>query len=175
MQELWPVECSKDTYPGLDKFMCLACSPDQPKVTVTKDLGGSIGIKKYVRICESLLRDFYGNIDLTKPTDAFKKCGAWNSPDDVLMPNDTSNKNTSYTLDKSENPKLIFPNVAYADAEEFFKNFAQAGIPFMGDFEIQNVPDEDADGNPNMCYKNATTLSISASLTAAIILVSYLN
>ena len=43
--------------------------------------------------------------------------------------------------------------------QEFYNNFAQDSIPFMSDFSIQAVPDLDENGNPNICYKNATALS----------------
>ena len=79
--DIWPTECSKHTYSGLDKFVCLACSPDQPKYTQFK----ADGTPHYVRVCESLLRDYYGG-DLAEPTFKFKECGAWNDPDAHLIP-----------------------------------------------------------------------------------------
>ena len=119
MQGLWPVECSKATYPGLDKFLCLACSPDQPHVTNT------VEGEKFIRICDSLLRDVYGNEDLEAPTEAFEECGAWNSPDTILTPNAaTEDATTFYTLGSSENARLIFPKVEFKNAEEFYNNFS---------------------------------------------------
>jgi len=53
---LWPEQCSKDVFPGLEKYLCLPCHPDQPKFTDVK--------KKIVRVCESLLREVYGSDDL---------------------------------------------------------------------------------------------------------------
>ena len=91
---------------------------------------------KYVRICESLLRDFYGNKDLDKPTDAFEECGAWNSPDEILTPNSNDKATATYTLGTSENPRLVFPKVEFANAAEFYSNFNQAAIPFMSGFAI---------------------------------------
>ena len=131
MQGLWPVECSKSTYPGLDKFLCLACSPEQPKVT------NNVDGRKFVRICESLLRDFYGNEDMKSPTEAFEECGAWNSPDTILKPNTNDKATTTfYTVGSSENSRLIFPKVEFKDAEAFYDGFSQAQIPFFGDFKI---------------------------------------
>ena len=54
-----------------------------------------------------------------------------------------------------DDPVLVFPKTAFANAEEFYGDFEQAGIPFFKDFAIQAVPDEAADGTPNVCYKNA--------------------
>ena len=81
VQGLWPDECSKNEYPGLNKLVCLACSPEQPKYAYEGPDG-----KKIIRICESLLREFYGNENMDQPTDAFEKCGAWSSPDTTLDP-----------------------------------------------------------------------------------------
>ena len=120
VQGLWPEECSKNTYPGLRKFACLACSPEQPKYTYTKkDV-------KIIRICESLLREFYGNgedVDaMTRPTSAFQQCGAWSDPDTTLVPLSSTDVLLGYKLDKPD-PSLIFPESAFATAENFYNEF----------------------------------------------------
>ena len=51
--------------------------------------------------------------------------------------------------------ELISPEKEYKDAEEFFSNFPPISIPFMDDFKIQAVPDNDKEGNPNVCFKGA--------------------
>lgn len=159
MGGLWPTECSKETYPGLDKFMCLACSPEQPKVTDVQ--------KKIVRICESLLRDVYGNEELGEPTEAYEKCGAWNSPDTKFIPITNDRDTTDYIM-TSDNARLVFPKAEFKNAEEFFSGFGQMSIPFMSGFRIQAVPDNDINGNPNVCYKSASTLLMSASVLSLI-------
>ena len=82
VQGLWPDECAKNEYPGLNKLVCLACSPEQPKYTYESPDGKV----KIIRICESLLKQFYGNENPNEPTEAFEKCGAWSSPDTTLDP-----------------------------------------------------------------------------------------
>ena len=132
VQGLWPDECSKNEYPGLTKLMCMACSSEQPKYTYESE-DGSV---KVIRICESLLKEFYGNGDATNsPTDAFEKCGAWNSPDTTLDPIDVNDPGKGFSLN-SPDASLIFPKSAFTDMEDFYKNFNQAGIPFMGDYAI---------------------------------------
>lgn len=37
--------------------------------------------------------------------------------------------------------ELIYPGKEFENAFEFFSNFSQVEIPFMGDFEIQVVDD----------------------------------
>ena len=69
MQGLWPVECSNNVYPGLDKLVCLACHPDQPLYTQVTDEEKGEGV---IRICDSLLRQFYGNDDMNSPTEAYE-------------------------------------------------------------------------------------------------------
>mmetsp|Transcript_9215 Transcript_9215/g.12558 ORF Transcript_9215/g.12558 Transcript_9215/m.12558 type:complete len:110 (+) Transcript_9215:324-653(+) len=109
--------------------MCLSCSPDQPKFTNV--------VEGYVRVCESLLREFYGNDDMSMPTEAFEECGAWNSPNQILIPNNPSNRaTTTYTLSTDENDRLVFPKSEFPNAEAFFNGFAQASIPFMGAYQI---------------------------------------
>ena len=104
--DIWPTECSKHTYSGLDKFVCLACSPDQLKYTQFH----ADGKPHYVRVCESLLRDYYGG-DLAEPTFKFKECGAWNDPDAHLIPEnpDDEANNTTWILNDAESKRLIFP------------------------------------------------------------------
>ena len=88
-----------------------------------------------MRICESVLRDIYGQEDLDKPTSAYEQCGAWSSPDEIIMPVDPDDWTKGYTIEQDD-PVLIYPEKAYANAEEFFANFPQMSIPFMGDFAI---------------------------------------
>ena len=150
MGGLWPDECANNDYPGLDDIMCLACSPEQPKYTDIEN--------KIIRICDSLLKLYYGNDNLNEPTEKFEQCGAWSSPDTTLDPVDTTDESKGFVLNEGS-AELIFPANEYPDAQEFYNNFAQASIPFMSDFSIQAVPDLDENGNPNICYKNATALS----------------
>ena len=119
VQGLWPDECSKNDYPGLDKLVCLACSPEQPKYTYNSPDGST----KIIRICESLLKDFYGIKNLNEPTDAFEQCGAWDSPDTTLDPVNHADATKGFVLTTPDS-KLIFPKNAYKDAEDFYNNFA---------------------------------------------------
>ena len=61
---------------------------------------------------------------------------------------------------------LIYPGKEFANAYEFFENFKQVGIPFMDGFLIQVVNDTDADGNDNICFKNAVISVVSKSAIA---------
>lgn len=100
------------------------CSPQQPLVT---DVERSI-----VRICDSLLRDFYGNNNLNEPTDAFESCGAWNSPTTYLLPDNINARDTTKYVMSSDNAKLIFPKSEYQNAGQFYEDFIS--IPFMPGF-----------------------------------------
>lgn len=93
------------------------------------------------------------------------------------MPLGTNEATTTYKLDTDGHPELIFPKVAFANAEEFYNDFSQAAIPFMGDYKIQMVPDKDpVTLKDNVCYKQATSLTAMASTTlAAVALFTYLN
>ena len=128
-------------------------------------------------MCESLLKQFYGNENLLEPTGHFEKCGGWNSPDTVLEPVDKNDKSKGYVV-TSDDARLIFPKSEFKNAEEFYSNWAQASIPFMGDFRIQAVPDVDELGNANVCYKSALNLHISVAtalsgLVASLLLFNY--
>ena len=125
--ELWPGECQGDYYEGSKHFLCLGCHPEQPKFVDTE--------QKIIRVCESLLRTYYGNEDLNKPTDKYEECGAWNDPDPVLTLINEADPSEGYEMD-SEDPILIFPKTAYANAEEFFDDFEPAEIPFFDGFSI---------------------------------------
>ena len=118
VQGLWPDECSKNEYPGLNKLVCLACSPEQPKYAYEGPDG-----TKIIRICESLLREFYGNENMDQPTDAFEKCGAWSSPDTTLDAIDKSDPTQGFVLN-SPDAELIFPKSQFKNAEDFFNNFS---------------------------------------------------
>ena len=48
---------------------------------------------------------------------------------------------------------LIYPESEYPNAEAFFANFPQMGIPFMDGYSIQVVDDKDADGKDNVCLR----------------------
>ena len=96
----WPKECENDSYPTLEKFICLGCHPDQPKYTDTS--------KKIVRVCESLLREYYGNDNLDERTRKFKKCGGWSSPDVILKPIDINDQSKGYEVTQDD-PVLIVP------------------------------------------------------------------
>ena len=64
--------------------------------------------------------------------------------------------------------KLIYPGKKFKNAYEFFSGFSQVSIPFMEDFEIQVVDDENEDGSKNECFKaaimNISTLSYTGAL-----------
>ena len=105
-------------------------------------------------MCDSLLRDFYGNENLDEPTDAFEKCGGWDSPTVYLLPVDKTDRSKGF-VKTSDDAKLVFPKSAFKNAEEFYSNWAQASIPFFSGYRIQAVPDTDENGNPNVCYKGA--------------------
>ena len=90
VQGLWPDECANSVYNGLDKLVCFACHPDQPKYTDTH--------QKIIRVCESLIRDYYGVKDLNEPTDAFEECGGWNSGDTVLTPLDENDPTKGFEV-----------------------------------------------------------------------------
>ena len=160
VQGLWPDECKKNVYPSLDKLVCLACHPEQPKYTDND--------KKIVRVCESLLRQYYGNDNMDEPTTAFEQCGAWSSPDTTLDPIGPT-KADGFILN-SPDPELIFPKASFNNAREFYYGFSQAGIPFFGDFSIQAVPDKDENGVDNVCYKSATALLKGLTISAATVL-----
>ena len=128
VQGLWPDECSKNEYPGLNKLVCFACSPEQPKYTYSGPDG-----TKVIRICESLLREFYNHDNLEEPTGAFEKCGAWSSPDTTLDPVSQTDPSKGFVLNTPD-AELIFPKSEFKNAKDFYNNFSQAGIPFMGDY-----------------------------------------
>ena len=111
--ELWPGDCAGEEYPGQRKLMCLACHPDQPKWTDTEN-----GV---VRICESLLREFYG-AKLDERTETFEDCGGWKEPDPVLTPLDPADPTAGYEV-AADDPYLVFPKQAFANAEEFYSDF----------------------------------------------------
>ena len=62
----------------------MACDPKQPDYVHVE--------KKIIRICKSLLTQFYLNIQypdgdvavLDGPTEAYENCGAWQDPDPIL-------------------------------------------------------------------------------------------
>ena len=161
--ELWPYDCQNDEFPGLDRLMCLACHPEQPKFTDRK--------KKVIRVCKSLLEESYG-AKLDVRTDKFKKCGGWTTPDSELVPV-SDNPADGYYL-SSADPTLVFPNEAFSNAQEFFFDFDQAQIPFFEGYVIQAVDDFAQDGTPNVCFKAASTLlhSAAASLIVTLALLS---
>ena len=146
MDGLWPKECASDDHQALHLLACLSCSEHQPKFTDKE--------KQVVRVCESVLREIYGVQDLTAKTDAYEKCGAWSQPDAIMKMKGTE-WSEGYIMETPD-PELIYPFTHYANAEEFFSNFPPISIPFMEDFKIQAVPDENEKGEPNVCFKSAT-------------------
>ena len=64
----------------------MVCDPEQPLWTKLPE-GDDPGI---VRICESMLRTFYGEDNLDAPTYAFNECGAWDDPDPEYTPRVTT-------------------------------------------------------------------------------------
>ena len=168
---LWPAECAKVIYPGLEMFTCMSCHPDQPKWTTFDEETGT----KIVRVCKSLLREFYGNDDLSKPTNSkeFKQCGAWNDPDAEVEAVEGSPG--TFEVDVKD-PWIIWPAKEFANAEEFYNSgdFIQAKIPFMDGFSIMAVDDLDADGNPNVCYKSAISLTNMLPVVLAAVTLNFL-
>eukprot|EP00354_Favella_ehrenbergii_P000228 CAMPEP_0170470744 /NCGR_PEP_ID=MMETSP0123-20130129/13116_1 /TAXON_ID=182087 /ORGANISM="Favella ehrenbergii, Strain Fehren 1" /LENGTH=63 /DNA_ID=CAMNT_0010738003 /DNA_START=423 /DNA_END=611 /DNA_ORIENTATION=+ len=61
----------------------------------------------------------------------------------------------------TDDPVLVYPSKEFENAEQFFANFGQVTIPFMEDFAIQAVPDEGADGKPNVCFKSAVLTAVA--------------
>ena len=55
----------------------------------------------------------------------------------------------------------------YPNAAEFYHDFDPAKIPFFEDFQIMAVDDYDEDGNANVCYKGATSLTSVLSIAFA--------
>lgn len=127
MDGLWPKECSNDDHEQLDLLSCLSCSAKQPIYTDRA--------RKVVRVCESVLREIYGQDDLKKPTNEYEKCGAWSSPDTIVTPVDPNDWSKGYVL-SSDDSVLIYPQNEYKDASEFFANFPPISIPFMEDYSI---------------------------------------
>jgi len=63
--------------------------------------------------------------------------------------------------------ELVYPgrDESLNNAFKFFSGFGQVAIPFMDNFEIQVVDDE-TDGVPNICFKNAVISMASKSALA---------
>ena len=74
--------------------MCFACHPDQPKYTDP--------VSKVIRVCDSLLKEFYGNDNLNEPTRAFEKCGGWSSPDTILTPVDPNDRSKGFVANTDD-------------------------------------------------------------------------
>lgn len=149
----------------------MVCDPEQPLWTKLPE-GDDPGI---VRICESMLRTFYGSDDLDKPTYAFNECGAWDDPDPeytehVILEDDENYGHLGLPVgtviyeEYTKEPELIFPGGEYANATDLFHNWEQAKIPFFPGYTIQAVPDFDSVGNPNVCYSAASNLIAAAIL-----------
>ena len=164
MDGLWPKECASDDHQALHLLACLSCSEDQPKFTDRK--------KQVVRVCESVLKDIYGAQDLTKPTDAYEKCGAWSSPDTIITKIGATWED-GYVM-STPDPVLIYPLTTYKNAEEFFSNFPPISIPFMEDFKIQAVPDENEKGEPNVCFKSAQLNAVVSISSLVVLTASYM-
>ena len=145
-------------------LMCISCHPDQPKWTDTA--------KKEVRVCRSLIEKFYGRPELDKPTDAYNQCGGWTDPDPVLTPVDVNDRSKGFTAD-TDDPILVFPSNAFKNAEEFFDGWKQAEIPFMDGYKIILVEDLAEDGTPNVCFKTATRVGLTAAASALSVLALY--
>ena len=71
-------------------------------------------------------------------------------------------------------PYIIFPGGIFANAKEFYSDFDQAKIPFFEGFKIMAVDDLDDEGNPNVCYKSATTLTSVLPIVLAATLMNFL-
>ena len=136
--------------------MCFICHPYQPRYTDYQ--------YKTIRVCDSLLREYYGNDDLMAATDKFSKCGGWTTADSTLEPVDSNDPNKGFVLNSSD-PVLVIPKGTFKTAEDFYSNWDQASIPFMDGFRIQNVPDV-IDGVASECYKSATSLLAQTTIAA---------
>ena len=172
LEGLWPDKCKYRDYHGLSELSCLACHPRQPDFTDSKN--------KVVRICKSLLRQFYfntkypdGDGDLDGSTEAFDSCGAWFEPDPILIANDHSDPEKGYTMEIPD-PILVFPGGSYANAKEFYADFDQARIPFFEDFAIMAVDDFDEEGNRNVCFAGATSLTSVLPVVLAATVINFL-
>jgi hypothetical protein len=118
--------------------------------------------------------DIYGSLDLTRPTKYFSRCGAWTDPKPVLVPVDVNDRSKGFTME-SDDPVLAFPQALFKNAQEFFDGWKQTEMPFMDDYKIIIVPDLDAEGKPNFCYKTATKIGLTAvsSLLSALALFAF--
>ena len=113
-------------------------------------------------MCESLVKEIYGNQDLTKPTEKFSRCGAWVSRDPIVKQKVPGDWTQGYVMEEKD-PVLVHPEVTYENASIFFANFDPMQIPYFDDFSIQVVPDTYTDANgvvrDNVCFKNALAVS----------------
>ena len=188
--DLFPSNCPLKDYAGLSQLVCLPCHPQQPDYTDTEN--------KVVRVCDSLLLDFYSQRgwewfdreekefdyfyperNLDNPTVGFEECGAWNEPDPIVKANDGCDPTKGYELDEPD-PELIYPFNAFKNAKEFFDpndGFHQAQIPFMENFRIMMIKDKDENGNdiPGVvCYKNAIALANMLPVVLAATAINFL-
>ena len=71
-------------------------------------------------------------------------------------------------------PVLVFPFGAFANAKEFYADFDQARIPFFEDFAIMAVDEFDEEGNRNVCYIGATSLTSVLPVVLAATVLNFL-
>ena len=71
-------------------------------------------------------------------------------------------------------PWLVFPRGTFKNAEEFYDGWDQAEIPFMYGFSIMAVDDFDADGNKNVCFSYADSLTSVLPVVLAATVVNFL-
>ena len=94
-------------------------------------------------------------------------------PDPILIANDHNDPRKGYTMEIPD-PVLVFPGGYFPDAKEFYADFDQARIPFFEDFNIMAVDDYDADGNKNVCYQAATSLTSVLPVVLAATVMNFL-
>ena len=136
-----------------------------------------------IRVCKSVLARYYNNyegtdpskMNLNKPTDKFEQCGAWNDPDPVLQEilDENGNYDGRFHVVKPD-PWLVFPKGSFKNAEEFYGGFLQAEIPFMYGFSIMAVDNFDEDGNKNVCYGYADSLTSVLPVVLAATVLNFL-
>ena len=117
-KDKWPPLCKKEfKFQKAKEMYCMICDPEQPSWTVFEGRGNTD--VRIVRVCESMLRSFYGHDNLDEPTDYFQRCGAWNDPDIYYTPVNGKNATDGYE-ENHPTPEVIFPEGSFADAKAFF-------------------------------------------------------
>jgi len=101
------------SYPYLEAYFCLACSPSQPYA-----VDSSAGVKT-IQICKSLVEKFWSS-DITKRTENFDNCGM------------------SVVWGGEDQGEVILPSTYFSTAQNFVDTIKP---PFFEDYTIQIVDD----------------------------------